>query len=243
MTQPPEYGQVPEGQRAIDPDADFLGELEQRAPMDERRERAAYLATRIDFRREFPVNTHTTGPCYVCREPVQPHRDLVAWSLEGKGSDTYPAVDLHAGCLADVKRAREDASVTVSWITNEIREYKATFTGVELRAAGLRVSNGRLEQTEPPQSHWETPDRFLASHEGPGTQKAGYIESRIAEAYPAGIDAECEPEQGESASPRLPSGRDFTGAPVAQRNTSRADRPPGSRVAPNAGQAPPGRLR
>jgi hypothetical protein len=73
----------------------------------ERLERAAYLATRIDFSREFPVNTHIEGPCFVCREPVQPHRDLVAWSLEGEGGDTYPAVDLHPGCLAAVKRARE----------------------------------------------------------------------------------------------------------------------------------------
>lgn len=171
---------------------------------------------------------------YITRHPVQ----VIGCVMS---NDTYPAVDLHAGRLADVKRARED--ITISWITNEVREYKATFTGVELRAAGLTVSNGRLEQAEPPQSHWETPDRFLANHEGPDTQKAGYVESRIAEAYPAGADAESKPDQGGSASPRLPGGPDFTGAPVAQRNASRDNRPPGSRVAPNAGQARPGRLR
>lgn len=83
-------------------------ELEKDRRQAQIRERAAYLAARIDFR-EFPVNTHITGPCYVCQDPVQPHRDLVAWSTEEKGSDTYPAVDLHPSCLSEVKRAREHA--------------------------------------------------------------------------------------------------------------------------------------
>lgn len=83
-------------------------ELEDDRRREERRERAACLAARIDFR-EFPVNTHASGPCYVCQDPVQPHRDLVAWSTEGKGSSTYPAVDLHPACLAEVKQEREHA--------------------------------------------------------------------------------------------------------------------------------------
>lgn len=72
--------------------------------MSGNQERAAYLASRIDFA-DFPVNTHITGPCYVCQRPVQPHRDLVAWSTEGPGSDTYGGVDLHPECLAEVKAA------------------------------------------------------------------------------------------------------------------------------------------
>jgi len=83
-------------------------EERQRAQLREHRERAAYLATRLNFR-EFPVNTHRTGPSHVCDEPVQPHRDVVAWSLEGQGSDTYPDVDLHPLCLEEVKQAREAA--------------------------------------------------------------------------------------------------------------------------------------
>lgn len=107
MTQPPGYAQVP-GQQAAGPDPQPPAEAQQRTPPGGRLERAAYLATRIDLLGEFPVNTRSTGPCYVCQEPVQPHRDVVAWSLEGPGGlPQFPAVDLHPGCLADVKRARE----------------------------------------------------------------------------------------------------------------------------------------
>lgn len=78
-------------------------------------------------------------------------------------------------------RAQTDDAVAVSWTTTEVRQYKAAFTPAELRAAGLTVRDGQLQQTEPPQSHWQSPDRFLASHEEPNRQKAGYIESRTSE--------------------------------------------------------------
>jgi hypothetical protein len=79
----------------------------------------------------------------------------------------------------------EPADVTLSWVTTEVREYKITVPLAELHAHGLAISGGQLTQADPPRSHWETPDRFLASRESDATRKAGYTDSRSAEVFSA----------------------------------------------------------
>lgn len=162
-----------------------------------------------------------TGPDTdsVNSEYVRGQMNLIC-DLAGLSGDEYgdliTAVIEHResmeGALAVIANCEEakpaEPPVAVSWVTTEVREYRHTFTPAELRAVGLTVTNGQLAQTAPPRSHWETPDRFLASREGPAAQKTGYIESRTVEASPAWTEAGRVPGRDESATLALIAGPD-----------------------------------
>lgn len=157
-----------------------------------------------------------------------------AESLPEETSPGGPAVKAQDASGRAAQPAGEPP-VTISWTTTEVREYKETFTLGELRAAGLTVRNGQLQQTVPPRSHWETPDRFLAAHEGPATQKAGYIASRVTDARPA-HDAGHAAGRHEPAATAPAGEPDVTAAPAARQGVSPARRAAGSNVAANAAQ-------